>query len=61
MVSNSTKQANNKPMNSMSVKQALQITKLPNLNKKKVKYFERQINKPFDSAGDCQWRNKALK
>lgn len=48
-------------MNSMSVKQALQITKLPNLNKKKVKYFERQINKPFDSAGDCQWRNKALK
>ncbi len=46
----------------MSMKQALQ-------NHKTAKFeynfffniFESQINKPFDSAGDCQWRNKALK
>ncbi len=52
------KQANIKPM---SMKQALQNHKTAKFEYKRLNIFESQINKPFDSAGDCQWRNKALK
>ncbi len=48
-------------MNSMSMKQALQNHKTAKFEYKRLNIFESQINKPFDSAGDCQWRNKALK
>lgn len=54
------KQAVMKPMNSMRIKQAIKSQNCQ-IWIQKVKYFESQINKPFDSAGDCQWRSKALK